>query len=61
LKGARRWCTDGAKISLSASDAAHRGGNTTAQLLHFQPFAASRGLKPTVGHVPCKIILEMCV
>jgi hypothetical protein len=50
-----------AKICLSLPKAARRGGNTTAQLLRFQAFAESRVLKPTVGHVPCKFLIEMCV
>jgi hypothetical protein len=50
-----------AKICLSFYKAARCGANTTAQLLRFQPFAESRVLKPTVGHEPCKFLIEMCV
>jgi hypothetical protein len=50
-----------ADMRRSFSNAAHCGGDTTSQLLHFQPFAKYRGLDPTIGHVPCTFLLEMCV
>jgi len=51
----------GAKTGCGFPNAARRGIHTTLQLLHFQPFAQSRVLNPTVGHVPCKFLIEMCV
>jgi hypothetical protein len=50
-----------AKSGRDFPKAARRGGNTTPQLLRFQAFAESRVLKPTLGHVPCKFLIEMCV
>jgi hypothetical protein len=52
---------DSAKSGCDFPETARRGIDTTAQLLHFQPFAESRGLEPTIGHVPCKFLTEMCV
>jgi len=50
-----------AKSSFDFPKVAERGVHTTLQLLHFQRFAQIRVRKPTVGHVPCTFLIEMCV